>query len=171
GSTHPSGGCYLGSNPSPAAHMNIQIKKSTDSLAALSIARKSPHHFNSEGLEKMEKDFKTGILIGAYYENKIVGFVLFKELNDQAVELAWMAVEPKYRDSGIGTSLVKEGVKLLPKKYVVCEMKTLSEIDPDPEYARTRNFYKRLGFIPLETINPYPNWGKDNPCQIFVKVL
>ena len=151
--------------------MNIQIKKSTDPLAALNISRKNPHYFNSEGLKRMEKDFKTGVLIGAYYENTMVGFVSFKELNDQAVELVWIAVEPKYQDSGIGASLVKEGIKLLPKKYLVCEMKTLSEIDPDPEYARTRNFYKRLGFIPLETINPYPNWGKDNPCQIFVKIL
>lgn len=31
--------------------------------------------------------------------------------------------------------------------------------------------YKKLGFIPLETISPYKDWGKDNPCQIFVKIL
>ena len=50
-------------------------------------------------------------------------------------------------------------------------MKILSEIDPDSQFAKTRNFYKKLGFIPLETISPYPGWGKENPCQIFVKVL
>lgn len=151
--------------------MNIQIKKSADSISALDIARKNSHFFNSNGLKMMEKDFKKGLLIGAFDENKMVGFIDFKEINDEAVELAWIVIEPESQGKTIGTSLVKEGLSLLPKKYVLCETKTLSEIDPDPEYARTRNFYKKLGFIPLETINPYPGWGKDNPCQIFVKIL
>ncbi len=151
--------------------MNIQIKRSTDIFAALDIARKNPHYFNPEGLKKMEKDFKTGVLIGAYNESKIVGFVSFKVLNNQAVDLTWIAVEPEYQNKGIGTSLVNKGLELLPNKFSICQMKTLSEIDPDPEYARTRNFYKKLEFIPLETISPYSDWGKDNPCQIFIKIL
>jgi ribosomal protein S18 acetylase RimI-like enzyme len=151
--------------------MNIQIKKSADTLSALNIARKNSHYFNSHGLKMMKKDFTTGLLIGAYDKNKMVGFVAFKELNDKAVELMWMAVEPEYQNHEIGTSLIREGLQLLPKKYNICEMKTLSEIDPDPEYARTRNFYKKLEFIPLETISPYSDWGKDNPCQIFIKIL
>lgn len=151
--------------------MNIQIKKSTDSKAALDIARKNPHFFNSNGLKTMEEDFKTGFLLGAYDGEEMVGFIAFKELNDQAIELSWIAVDPKYQGRGVGTFLVDEGLKSLPKKYLVCETKTLSEIDPDSQYARTRKFYKKLGFIPLETINPYPGWGNDNPCQIFVKIL
>ena len=151
--------------------MDTLIRKSTDVLSALDIGRKNTHYFNSAGLEMMKKDLKVATLIGAYTENKMVGFIVFKELNDQAVELAWMAIEPKYQNQHIGTFLVKEGIKLLPKKYIICETKTLSETDPDPQYARTRNFYKKLGFIPLETINAYPGWGKDNPCQIFVKIL
>lgn len=151
--------------------MNIQIRESTDSAAALNIARKNPHYFNSHGLKTMESDFKTGFLIGSYSENKMIGFIMFRELNDQAVELVWMAIDPDYQNQGVGTTLIKEGIKLLPKKYAICETKTLSEIDPDPQYARTRNFYKKFGFIPLETISPYPGWGRDNPCQIFVKIL
>ncbi len=151
--------------------MNILVRKSTDVLSALDIGRKNTHYFNPTGLEMMKKDLKVATLIGAFSKNTMVGFVTFKGLNDQAVELAWMAIEPKYQNQNIGTLLIKEGIKLLPKKYVLCEMKTLSEIDPDPQYARTRNFYTKLGFIPLETINPYPDWGKDNPCQIFVKIL
>ena len=119
----------------------------------------------------MEEDFKTGFLFGAYDAQKMIGFISFKELNDLAVELTWLAIEPKYQNKGAGTSLVIEGLKLLPQKYALCETKTLSEINPDPQYARTRSFYKKLGFIALETIDPYPGWGKDNPCQIFVKIL
>lgn len=151
--------------------MDILVKKSVDVLSALNIARENSHYFNSAGLEMMKKDLKVATLIGAFSKNKMVGFVAFKELNDQAVELAWMAIEPRYHNQSIGTFLIEEGIKQLPKKYVICETKTLSETDPDPQYSRTRNFYKKLGFIPLETINPYPGWGKNNPCQIFVKIL
>lgn len=151
--------------------MTVQIKKSEDAVAALNIARENSHFFNSDGLKTMEEDLKKGLLVGAFVENKMVGFISFKELNDKTIELVWIAVEPESQGESIGTSLIEEGLKLLPKKYILCETKTLSEIDPDPEYAKTRSFYKKLGFIPLETINPYPGWGKDNPCQIFVKIL
>ena len=151
--------------------MNIQVNTILDYEAALDIAKRNSHFFNSHGLKLMEKDFKVGFLFGAYDNKNLLGFVCFKELNSQATELAWMAVEPEYKNKGFGTILVNEGLKLLPNKYLVCEVKTLSEIDPDKEYAKTRNFYKKLGFIPLETIDPYPAWGVDNPCQIFVKIL
>ena len=151
--------------------MNININKISDYRSALDIARRNPHFFNSNGLKTMEEDFKSGILFGAFDDQKIIGFICFKELNNQAVELAWIAVDPGYQGEGIGTRLVNECLKLLPKKYLVCEVKTLSEIDPDPEYAKTREFYKKLGFIPLETISPYKDWGTENPCQIFVKIL
>jgi len=151
--------------------MDVLVKKSTDISSALDIGLKNTHYFNPTGLEMMKKDLDSSLLIGAYFNDNMLGFVVFKEINELAVELAWMAVKPNYQNQGIGTLLVHEGIALLPKKYVLCEVKTLSEIDPDPQYARTRNFYKKLHFIPLETIHPYPGWGKDNPCQIFVKVL
>jgi len=151
--------------------MNIQINKTSDYKSTLDIARKNSHFFNFNGLKTMEEDFKTGILFGAFDNQEIAGFICFKELNNQAVELAWMAVDPEYQNKGIGTRLVNECLKLLPKKYLICEVKTLSETDPDSEYARTRKFYKKLRFIPLETISPYKDWGNDNPCQIFVKIL
>jgi hypothetical protein len=55
--------------------------------------------------------------------------------------------------------------------YKICEVKTLADTHQDPGYSKTRNFYKKLGFVPLEIIHPYPGWGEDNPCQIFVKCL
>ena len=71
------------------------------------------------------------MLFGAYVNDQIVGFVTYKHLN------------PSQLDGN----------------YKVCEVKTLSDIDPDPGYKKTREFYKQLDFIPLETIRPYPGWG------------
>ena len=87
------------------------------------------------------------------------------------IRISWIAVRPTFQGKSVGTKLILEGLNLLPKKYKLCEVKTLSEIDSDPGYAKTREFYKHLGFIPLETISPYPDWGDDNPCQIFIKIL
>ena len=52
------------------------------------------------------------------------------------------------------------------KGYRVCYVKTLAETHKDKGYARTRNFYKALGFNTLEIIYPYPGWDGFNPCQI-----
>lgn len=82
-----------------------------------------------------------------------------------------MGIDPDYQNQGVGTKLVIETLKLLSKAYSLCKVKTLAETKPDKGYARTRAFYKNLGFIPIEIVDPYPGWDKDSPCQIFVKWL
>ena len=98
-------------------------------------------------------------------------FAIYKELNPEAIETTWLGVLPDFHNQKVGSLLMEKSLKEMAKRYKVCEVKTLSEINPDPGYARTRNFYKKLGFIPLETIHPYPDWGDGSPCQIFVKWL
>lgn len=79
-----------------------------------------------------------------------------------------------YRDrtvhgTGVGIAMIDtieadawtRGVSLL-------EVKTLGASHPDPGYARTRHFYQRLGFLPLEETDL---WGADTPCLIMVKPL
>lgn len=138
---------------------------------ALEIARKNTHFFNRNGLATMKKDLESDISIGAFDQKRMIGFISLKELNKDVIEISWMAVDPQFQNKGIGTQLFCEGLQLISPKYKICEVKTLSETDPDLLYAKTRSFYKKLGFIPLETINPYPRWGKDNPCQMFIKIL
>jgi GNAT superfamily N-acetyltransferase len=151
--------------------MKLDINLSTDIRTALGIAKRNSHFFNGPGLDQMKKDMEEHKLIGAFNNGGMCGFIVFKELNEKAVELAWMAVDPTMQGNGIGSVLVEQGISLLEKPYLVCQMKTLSEVDPDLQYSRTRKFYLNRGFIPLETISPYPGWGDDNPCQIFIKIL
>lgn len=56
------------------------------------------------------------------------------------------------------------GVELL-------EVKTLSAKADYLPYEATRGFYQRTGFLHLETVDPYPGWGPENPGAIYVKVL
>ena len=70
---------------------------------------------------------------------------------------------------GVGTAMIEaitedvlaRGVKLL-------EVKTLGPSKDDPNYARTRHFYEKMGFLPLEETDL---WGADTPCLILVKPL
>lgn len=152
--------------------MNIAIKTINNAaeLRALNdLAAMLKEHFNEAGLKSIEKDGHTGRRFGAYLADKLVGFIIYKEINPEAVELAWMGVSTELHGKGIGTKLVEESLREIGKSYKVCEVKTLSDTEEYEPYEKTRRFYKKLGFVPLETINPYPGWS--DPCQIFVRFL
>jgi GNAT superfamily N-acetyltransferase len=90
-------------------------------------------------------------------------------LNPEAIELAWLAVEREYWSRGIGTKLVRESLARLPSRFRAGEVKTLAATVTDAGYARTRRFYAKLDFIPIEAVHPYPGWERGNPCQILVR--
>ena len=150
----------------------ITIQKTKDSKAALTIADKLHGiYFNDQGIKDMTELLKKKEFYGAFEEERMIGFIAFKEVNPEVIEIAWIAVDLASQNQGIGTELVNKGLQISGKDYKMCEVKTLSEEEPDEGYQSTRKFYRNLGFIPLETINPYPGWGENNPCQILVKPL
>lgn len=147
-----------------------EIRKSVDAEKAFGIAKKLPEFFDEGGLRKIEEETRVHTLYGAYSGEEMVGFVTYKEINSDTIEMTWLGVIPEQQGNGVGTKLVNESLDDMSSKYKVCEVKTLSETDPYEPYKKTRIFYKSLGFVPIETIDPYPGWG-DNPCQIFVKFI
>ncbi|MDO8503515.1 MAG: N-acetyltransferase [bacterium] len=149
--------------------MDIAIKKTSDTGSALKIAEEAKDYF--DGFNILKKDFKTDLLYGAFLGNEMVGFITYKEINEDIIEISWLAVLPTYRDKGIGTKLVLETLKLFKDKYKTCEVKTLAETHKDKGYEKTRNFYKKLGFVSREIIDHYPGWREHSPCQIFVKFI
>lgn len=145
-----------------------EVRKSDDAEKAFHIAEKLPSFFDKEGLKQIELDTKNHILYGAYSGKEMIGFVTYKEINSDTIEMSWLGVLSERQGKGVGKKLVNQTLNELSSKYKVCEVKTLSDTDSYKPYRNTRAFYKHIGFIPIETINPYPGWG-DNPCQIFVK--
>jgi len=150
--------------------MRIVIIESGDTASALEVAESSRSYFET-GFEDLKKDLTKHILFGAFVDKKMIGFITYRENSSDVIEISWLAVMPKYRNKGVGSQLVNDSLKQLTGGYKICEVKTLAGTHEDKGYAKTRNFYKKLGFISLEIIDPYPGWDKDSPCQIFVKSL
>lgn len=48
------------------------------------------------------------------------------------------------------------------------QVKTLGASSPDPNYDRTRHFYQKMGFLPLEETDL---WDEQTPCLIMVMPL
>ena len=86
-----------------------------------------------------------------------------------AAEIYLMAVDPGMHRRGAGRALVKTlEADLIADGVEFLQVKTLGPSLPDAGYDKTRQFYTRMGFRPLEEITGL--WP-GNPCLIMVKTL
>lgn len=98
-----------------------------------------------------------------------IGVLLAARHFPSSAEIHLMAVDPAMHRHGVGHALVAalesdlsaDGVQFL-------EVKTLGPSRPDENYDRTRQFYTKVGFWPLEEIHDL--W-EENPCLIMIKPL
>jgi GNAT superfamily N-acetyltransferase len=98
-----------------------------------------------------------------------VGFVTLRRHNEHSAEIQVMAVSPAWHRRGVGRALVKHAESVLCERGVdFLQVKTLGPSRPNEHYARTREFYRSMGFVPLEENRL---WGEVNPCLILVKHL
>jgi len=140
--------------------------------ACLSIAKEMPQYFNERGIAMMTEDLKKHRLYVAVDFDEVLGFLTILHKNKQVAEISWMAVKPGHQRRRIGSALIDHVIKELRSEGIkLLVVKTLSEDVNYPPYEITRRFYKKKGFIHLETIDPYPEWEPGNPCAIYVKIL
>lgn len=151
--------------------MEIEIKKTNEFEKALEIARCLPDFFTQQGLDIIKNEMPKHSVWGAYDDGKLVGCVSYKKLNDFSLDMTWLFVAPDFQGKNIGTQLVLQSLEEEGRNYKVCQVKTLAETVEDEGYARTRKFYQKVGFVPIQIVDPYPGWGEENPCQIMVKFL
>lgn len=102
-------------------------------------------------------------------QGQVIAVALLDRHFPHAWEIHLMLVDRAHHGQGAGTALfaaiqadaLAGGVKLL-------QVKTLGASHPDPGYAKTRHFYLKQGFMPLEESDA---WGLGTPCLSMVKVL
>ncbi len=152
--------------------MDLRNGKDEDIGDCVDIAEGLDEYFSKEALKDMKKDLKNHEFFVVEEENETSGFISLDIKNDDCADISWLAVKKDKRGSGFGKELILHSENYLREKGIqILEVKTLSE-DADYEpYARTRKFYEKMGFLHLETIDPYPGWDEGNPCSIYVKPL
>ncbi|MDD3383709.1 MAG: GNAT family N-acetyltransferase [Bacilli bacterium] len=111
------------------------------------------------------------MLMFVYYEGEnALGFISLEPHNPFTIEIHVMGVKRAYHRQGIGKTLINECKRYAKSNgYKLLEVKTLDYRNPDYNYAKTREFYRAMGFIPLECLEDL--WGKENPCLLLVLPL
>ncbi len=102
-------------------------------------------------------------------DGRVVGVTLVVHHFPQTSEIHFTVVDCSAHGQGVGSEMIRAIVDDLRRRGVdMLMVKTLGASSPDPNYARTRNFYETMGFIPLEETDL---WGADTPCLIMAKPL
>ncbi len=134
-----------------------------------SILRALPEWFGIEDAIIHYRDFAAAhpTLI-AKVAGAPVGCLAIMQHSPFAAEVYVMGVLPEFHGQGIGRMLVQSAEGWLIEQGVeYLQVKTLADTHPDPGYAKTRLFYEKMGFRPLEV---FPTlWGEANPCLVMVK--
>lgn len=151
----------------------VEIKDSLmKSAYTKEVLEKLPEWFgNKQALE----DYVVKVAELTYWaalnkENNCIGFLAVKIHYGHTGDIFVCGVLPEYHRSGIGKALYNIAEAYLIQnscKYVV--VKTLSDTVIYQPYARTREFYKSIGFKPLITLTEM--WDEKNPCLVMVKTL
>lgn len=109
-----------------------------------------------EELEQIQKKYGTpeGALILAWHEQKAVGCVGIRKLDDGTAELKRLYVKPDYRKFKLGEELMILSIQEAKKLgYPALKLDTLASFTP------AVNLYKKLGFQEIEpyNYNPFDN--------------
>jgi N-acetylglutamate synthase-like GNAT family acetyltransferase len=104
----------------------------------------------------------------AVSDGDVVGFCALKQHNPFSAEVYAMGVSEQCHRHGIGRQLIQACLDHCRRDRIeFLQVKTLDAANPDPNYAKTRAFYSKMGFKPLECL---PNlWDASNPCLIMIQ--
>ena len=152
-------------------NITIQPPSINRGIVCEKILRSLPAWFGiEESIVKYVKDANTMPTIIVKDDDVVVGFLTIKKHFSETAEIHCMGILPQYHRKGIGKLLIKELENYLEDDELkILQVKTLSEDCDCSAYAKTRAFYKAVGFIPLEVFPTF--WDKVNPCLVLVKQI
>lgn len=103
-------------------------------------------------------------------DSRLIGFLTLREHFPEAWDIHCVAVRAEARGQGHGSRLLAHAEAWLVQRGVrFLQVKTVAATSPSPEYAETREFYRRRGFSPIEI---FPTlWDAHNPALQCIKVL
>ena len=146
-------------------------KPEEKSRACNDILRALPLWFgNEEAIIDYTDKVKEMPFLIAYDYDKPIGFLAINVHNEHTAEVCVMGVLEDYHRQGVGEKLIKACEMFCQnnqKEFLT--VKTLDASANYEPYDKTRNFYIKMGFKPLEVFPLY--WDKDNPCLFMAKYV
>lgn len=99
----------------------------------------------------------------------VVGVTLVSWHFDHSAEIHFTVVDRAAHGTGVGTAMMLAvAADVRTRGATLLQVKTLGASRPDPNYDRTRHFYEKMGFLPLEETDL---WDEATPCLIMVTPL
>jgi ribosomal protein S18 acetylase RimI-like enzyme len=135
------------------------------------ILRSLPLWFGiEESLLMYAKDSGRLPTFAATEAGRIVGFLSLMQHFPTAWEIHCVAIHAQSRNQSYGKALLAHAERWLVEQGAsLLQVKTIAATSASTSYAKTREFYSRLGFLPLEV---FPHlWSPSNPCLQLVKLL
>lgn len=123
-----------------------------------------------EDIEKKALIHKDYPFFAAYDSEVPVGFAALKIHNSFTADIYNLGVLEQYHRQGIGQNLLNYIVQYCQGcGYQYLTVKTLDSSAKYEPYEKTRAFYHKVGFIPLEVFTTF--WNEENPCLFMAKYL
>ncbi len=134
--------------------------------------------FNQEEVASVPQMFNEYLTLGAegsgyhfivYREgDQVLGYAIYgyRDLTDGVYDLYWIAVDPHARRKSVGRTLLtacEDAVRAEGGRMVIAETSGTAE------YASTREFYVRMGYVNEATIKDFYKPGDD--LKIYIKRL
>jgi GNAT superfamily N-acetyltransferase len=135
------------------------------------VLRTLPRWFGIESsLLQYVRDTETLPTFVARDAGTLLAFLTVREHFPEAWEVHCIAVHASHRGRGVGAALHAHVERWLAGRGArVLQVKTMAAACPSPEYAETRGFYARIGYVALEE---FPElWGPRLPVLQLVKWL
>lgn len=148
----------------------IREARPEDATVCVALLRALPDWFGIEAaIEHYADEIPHLQTFLARVEGEVSGFISLAYHNSSTAEIYLLAVCQERHRQGIGTALVSRvEQEARDRGHQLFEVKTLGPSHPSEHYARTRAFYRKCGFLPLEELHDL--WP-GNPCLIMVKPL
>lgn len=123
-----------------------------------------------EDIQRKSIEHRDMPFFAAYKDDDVIGFIAIKIHNKYTAEIYNVGVLEEYHRNGIGSKLLLETENYLKENgYKFLTVKTLDESVEYEPYERTRAFYYKNGFYPIEVFLLY--WNEDNPCLLLAKYI
>jgi ribosomal protein S18 acetylase RimI-like enzyme len=149
----------------------IRPLAASDAEACDAIIAGLPEWFGlDEGIAQCAAAVRSQRGLVAEVDGAVVGFVTHRLHYPEAAEVTWLAVARSTQREGHGRALVDSLARELAAEGVRhLTVRTLSDRSNDGHYARTRGFYRAIGFVPLLDLPEL--WDAENPAMVLLRDL